>query len=114
MPDVSGLLQTSAFNSKVGELENKIKTAESKPDISNLASKTELKNVGNKIPDSNAFVKKTDYATEISGIRNDYASNAALTCQLNDLKSQHIADKVKNVDDKVKKIVLIFWVLKVD
>ena len=114
MPDVSGLLQTSAFNSKVGELENKIKTAESKPDISNLASKTELKNVGNKIPNSNAFVKKTDYATGISGIRNYFASNAALTSQLNDLKSQHITDKVKKVDDKVKKIVLIFWVLKVD
>ena len=35
IPDVSGLLQTSAFNSKVSELENKIKTVESKPDISN-------------------------------------------------------------------------------
>ena len=57
-PDVSGLLQTSAFNSKVSELENRIKTAESKSDISNLANKTELKNVENKIPDSNAFVKK--------------------------------------------------------
>ena len=36
IPDVSGPLQTSSFNSKVTELENKIKTAESKPDISNL------------------------------------------------------------------------------
>ena len=42
IPDVSGLLQTTTFNSKVGELENKIKTAETKPDISNLANKTEL------------------------------------------------------------------------
>ena len=48
IPDVSGLLQISAFSSKVTELENKIKTAESKPDISNLANKTELKNVENK------------------------------------------------------------------
>ena len=45
-------------NSKVSELENKIKTAESKLDISNLASKTEFKNVKNKIPDSSAFVRK--------------------------------------------------------
>ena len=30
IPDVSGKLQTTTFNSKVGELENKIKTAESK------------------------------------------------------------------------------------
>ena len=59
IPDISGLLQTSSFNSKVTELENKIKTAVQKPHISNLANKTELKNVENKIPDSNAFVKKT-------------------------------------------------------
>ena len=58
VPDVSGLLQTSAFNSKVNELENKIKTAETKPDIINLANKAELKNVQNKIPDSNALLKK--------------------------------------------------------
>ena len=88
------MLQTNAFNSKVSELENKTKTAESKPDIINLANKTELKNVENKIPDSNVFVKKTDYATEISGIKNDYVTNIALTSQLNNLKSQHIADEV--------------------
>ena len=103
IPDVSGLLQTSGFNCKVSELENKIKTAESKPDISNLANKTELENVENKIPDSNAFVKKTDFATEISGIKNDYVTNAASTIQLKDLKSQHIVDEVKKVDDKVTK-----------
>ena len=84
-------------------MENKIKTAESKPDISDLATETGLKNVENKIPDSNPFGKKTDYATEISGIKNDYVTNAALTSQLNDLKSQHIADEVKKVDDKVTK-----------
>ena len=86
IPDVSGLLQTSTFNSKVSELENKIKTAESRPDISNLANKTELKNVENKIPDVNTFVKKTDYATEISSIKNDYATKAILDSKLNGLK----------------------------
>ena len=103
IPDVSGLLATSTFNSKVSELENKIKTAESRPDISNLATKTGLENVENKIPDPNAFVRKTDYVTEISGTKNYYVTNAALTSQLNDLKGQHIADKVKKVDDKVTK-----------
>ena len=87
--------RTRPFNSKVSELETKIKTAESKPDISNLATKTEVENVENKIPDSNAFVKKTDYATEISGIKNDYVTNIALPSQLNYLKSRHIADEVK-------------------
>ena len=58
IPDVSGLLATSTFNSKVSELENKIKTAESKPDISGLANKTKLKNVENEIRSTDAFVKK--------------------------------------------------------
>ena len=65
IPDISGLLQTSSVNSKVNELENKIKTAESKPDISNLATKSSVTTVENKIPDVNGFVKKSDYATEI-------------------------------------------------
>ena len=101
--DISGLLPTTTFNSEVGELENNVKTAESKPDISNLANNTELKNVENKIPDPNAFVKKTDYDTEISGIKNDYDTNTALTSQLNDLKSQHIVGELKKIDDKTKK-----------
>ena len=109
IPDVSGLSPTNTFNSKASELETKIKTAESKSNISNLATKTEVTNVENTIPDSKAFVKKTDYATEISSIKNYYVTNAALTSQLNDLKSQHdlknqhIADEVKKVDDKVTK-----------
>ena len=103
VPDITGLLQVSSFNSKVTELENKIKTAENKPSISNLATKSILTAVENKIPDVNGFVKKTYYATEITNIKNDYVTNAALPSQLNDLKSQHIADEVKKVDDKVKK-----------
>ena len=42
IPDVSGLLPTNTFNSKVNKLEKKIKTTESKPNISNLATKTEV------------------------------------------------------------------------
>ena len=108
IPNVSSLSQTSTFNSKVGELENKIKTAESKPDISNLGTKTEVTNVKDLIPDFNAFVKKTHYVTEISGIKNDFVTNAALTSQLNDLKSQDIADEAKKLMIKQRKIVLIF------
>ena len=62
IPDVSGLLQTSSFNSKVNELENKTKTTECKPDITNLATKSSVTAVENKIP-VNGFVKKTDYTT---------------------------------------------------
>ena len=68
-----------------------------------MVSKTELKNVENKIHDSNASVKKTDYDTEISGIKNDYVTNASLCSQLADLKNTHIADEVEKVGDKVTK-----------
>ena len=95
IPNVSGRLPTNTFNSKVSELETKIKTAESKPNISNLATKAEVSNVVNEIPDRKAFVKKTDYVIEISKIKNDYVTDAALTSQLNYLKIQHIADEVK-------------------
>ena len=96
-------MNTSDFDSKVSELENKIRSAESKPNITNLATKSSVTTVENKIPDVKGFVKKTDYSTEITSIKNDYVTKSALTSQLNDLKSQHIADKVKKVDDKVKK-----------
>ena len=49
------------------------------------------------------LLKKTDHATKITSIKNYYVTKAALTSQLNDLKSQRIADEVKKVDDKVKK-----------
>ena len=103
IPDVSGKLNTSDFNSKVSELENKIRSAESTPDITNLATKSSLTAVKNKIPDVKSFVKKTDYSTEVTSIKNDYVTKASLTSQLNDLKSTHIADEVKIVNDKVKK-----------
>ena len=67
------MLPTNTFNSQITEIENKTKTAEGKiPDISglaaktsvdNLGTKTELKNVENNIP---AFVKLSDYATSVA------------------------------------------------
>ena len=46
------------------ELENKI------PDISNLATKTELTAVENKIPNVSNLVNKTDYNTKVTEIEN--------------------------------------------
>ena len=97
------MLPTNTFNSKITEIENKIKTAESKPDISGLASKTELAAVENKIPDTNGFVKLSDYTNEITKIKNDYVTKTSLTTQLDNLKTTHIAGGVKKVDDKVSK-----------
>ena len=47
--------------------------------------------------------KKAEVATDITTIKNDYVTNASLTSQLNDLKSQHIATEVTSIDNKTKK-----------
>ena len=97
IPNISGLLQTNAFNDKITE-NSKIETAESKPDISNLVTKKEV---------NDGFVKKNDYATEIRGIKNDYVTNTALISQLSDLRNTYIANAVKKIDDKSRKTVQI-------
>ena len=56
------VVKKTDYNAKIAEIENKI------PDISNLATKTALNTVENKIPDTSGLVKKTDYNTEITKI----------------------------------------------
>ena len=99
IPDISGLatkislnayLQTSTFNSKVTEVENKIKSADIIVKSANTKARSDLA----------TYAKKTDVATDITTIKNDYVTNASLTCQLNDLKGQHIATEVTGIDNK--------------
>ena len=40
---------------------------------------------------------------DITAIKNDYVTNASLTSQLNELKSQHIATEVTGIDNKTTK-----------
>ena len=47
--------------------------------------------------------KKADVATDITTIKNDYVTNASLTSQLNNLKIQHLATEVTDLDNKTKK-----------
>ena len=105
IPDMSGLatktslntyLQTSAFNSKVTEVENKIKDV----DIIAKSANTKANTIRSDLTD---YAKKADVATDITTIKNDYVTNASLTSQLNDLKSQHIATEVTGIDNKTKK-----------
>ena len=105
IPDISGLatktslnayLQTSTFNSKVTEEENKIKA----PDIIAKIANTKANTIKS---DLTGYATKSDVATDITAIKNDYVTNASLTSQLNDLKSQHIATEVTVIDNKTKK-----------
>ena len=91
IPDISGLatktslnsyLQTSAFNSKVTEVENKIKAA----DIIAKSANTKANTIRS---DLTAYAKKAEVATDVTTIKNDYVTNASLSTQLNDLKSTY-------------------------
>ena len=93
LPDINGLatktslnsyLQTSTFNSKVTEVESKIKDA----DIIAKSAVTKANTIRSNLTN---YATKADLATDITAIKNDYVTNASLTSRLNDLKSQHIA-----------------------
>ena len=105
IPDINGLatktslnayLQTSTFNSRVTEVENKIKAANIIANSANTKANTIRS-------DLTGYSKKTDVATDITAIKNDYVTNTSLASQLNDLKSQHIATEVTGIDNKTKK-----------
>ena len=84
------------FNSKVTEVENKIKSA----DIIAKSVNTKANTIRS---DLTAYAKKAEVVTDITTIKNDYVTNASLTSQLNDLKSQDIATEVTGIDNKSKK-----------
>ena len=105
IPDISGLatktslndyLQTSTFNSKVTEVENKIKAA----DIIAKSANTKANTIRSDLTD---YAKKTDVANDFTTRKNDYVSIAILKSKLNDLKSQDIATVVTGIDNKTKK-----------
>ena len=110
IPDISGLatktslndyLQTSTFNSKVTEVENKIKDT----DIIAKSAATKANTIRSNLTD---YAKKADVATDITTIKNDYVTNVSLTSQLNNSKSQRIATEVTGIDNKTKKMLEIF------
>ena len=105
IPDISGLatktslndyLKTSTFNSKVTEVESKIKDAD-------IIAKSAVTRANTIRINLTAYTRKADVATDITAIKNDYVTNASLSSQLNDLKSQHIATEVTGIDNKTKK-----------
>ena len=104
-PNISGLatktslndyLKTSTFNSKVTEVESKTKDA----DIIAKSANTKANGIRSNLT---SYAKKADVAADITTIKYDYLTNASLTSQLNDLKSQHIATEVTGIDNKTKK-----------
>ena len=104
-PDISGLatktslndyLKTSIFNSKVTEVESKIKDTD-------IIAKSDVTKANTIRSNLASYATKDDLATDITAIKNDYVTNASLSSQLNDLKRQHIATEVTSIDNKTKK-----------
>ena len=55
-----------------------------------------------KIPNVSSLVKKTDYATEITSIKNNYVTNFALNARHKDLIQKAKFDtEVKKINDKI-------------
>ena len=111
IPDVSGLatktsltsyLQTATFNSKVTEVENKIKATD-------IIAKSAITKANTIKSDLTGYAKKAEVAADITAIKSDYVINASLTSKLNDLKSQHIATEVTAIDNKTKKKMCVIF-----
>ena len=104
---LNSYLQTATFNSKVTEVENKIKASV----IIVKSANTKANTIRS---DLTGYARKADVATDITAIKNDYVTNASLTSQLNNSKSQHIAIEVMGIDNKTKKMLMIFQHLKIN
>ena len=101
-PDISGLATKTSLNDYlVAEVENKIKDAD-------IIAKSAVAKANTIRSDLTNYAKKADVATDITTIKNGYVTNASLTSQLNNLKSQHISTEVTGIDNKTKKILMIF------
>ena len=111
-PDIRGLatktslndyLKTSTFNSKITEVESKIKDA----DI--IAKSANTNGIRSNLT---SYAKTANVATDLTTIKNDYVTNASLTSQLNDLKSQHIATEVNKTKKNASDILALETKLK--
>ena len=116
------------FNAKVTEKKGKI------PSISGLATNTALTAVENKIPDVSSLVKKTDYNIKISEIENKVNDHnhgkyittpefntiaadvfkARLAAQTDLIRKPNFDSKLKGIRDRVTKIRLNTYWLKMN
>ena len=87
-------LKKTDFNAKITE--GKILN------ITGFTTNSALTAVEHKIPDVSSLVTKTEYATEITKIKNDYVTTTALDARHKDLVQKTYFDaELKKVNDKV-------------
>ena len=97
-----GLVKKTDYNTKIAEIEGKI------PNVSNLATKTALATVENKIPDISSLVKKTDYNTKVTETENKLNNHNhdkyITTLEFNTLAADVFNARLKQANLLVKKI----------
>ena len=77
------VIKKTDYNAKITEVKNKI------PDVTNLATKTAVNTVENKIPDTSGLVKKTDYNAKITEIEGKIpVTNLATKTALNTVENK--------------------------
>ena len=82
------VIRKTNYDTKIAEIEGEIL------DISNLATKTSLTSLENKVPDTNSFVKKIDCNTKNADIENKIPDISNLATKTN-LTTEIIKFKVK-------------------
>ena len=90
------VIKKTDFNSKITEIKGKIL------DISNLATKTALNTVENKIPDTSSLVKKNDHNTKITKIGGKIPDISNLTTKT---ALTAVENKMPSISNLVKKTV---------
>ena len=91
------VVKKTDYNAKITEIENKI------PDTSNLATKTLLNTVENKIPGTGNLVKKTDYNAKITDLENkipDFSNLGTKTALTS------VENKIPDISNLIKKQII--------
>ena len=97
LPNMSGL----ATKTELTTNENKI------PDVSKLATKTTLTNLNNAVPDISTLIKKKDQDTQIRKIENKFVTNTGFDSKLaqaNVIKKRNFDAKTVKLENNIKKL----------
>ena len=94
IPDISNLASKSNLNTKINEVKNEI------PSITGLATTSALTAVENKIPSISNLVKKTDYDTKVGEIENRMISlnRKIVSNKTKDISLENDLKKLKTFD----------------
>ena len=93
------VVKKTDYNSKITEIESKT------PDISNVATKTALNTIENKIPDTSSLVKKADYNAKITDLENKIPDISNLATKIPNINGLATKTELTTVENKIPDFV---------